>query len=175
MRQLLMLLVAAVVVGCSAGQRAPDFTLRADDGTLWTLSQQRTAVLLTFGFTHCADTCPATVAKLAQLGGRLRGGPRSIEVAFVTVDPARDTVSVMRRFVARFHEAGNAPVIGLTGTSAQIEHVKAIYHVWSARMAHDIAHTAAIFLIDSRGRIRGVRDDDDSQASLARAVAEMLS
>lgn len=126
-------LLAALVTACSSGERAPDFTLRDDGGTPWTLSQQRgKAVLLTFGFTHCADTCPATVARLAALG---RVAPRNrseIEVAFITVDPARDTVAALHGFVARFALKGNAKVVGLTGTSQQISSVKREYKVWSA-------------------------------------------
>lgn len=171
---MVLLLCAAAGSACSRGG-APDFTLHDDSGKAWTLSQQRgKAVLLTFGFTHCADTCPATVAKLARVGRSVPEGPQKVEVAFVTVDPHRDTTVVLRRFVARFAQAGAAQVIGLTGTPAQIDNVKAAYHVWSAPTAHDIAHTAAIFLIDPEGRIRGVRDDDDSPASLSRAVAQML-
>jgi protein SCO1 len=170
-----VLLCAASAAACSAGERAPDFSLRDDGGSPWTLAQQRgKAVLLTFGFTHCADTCPATVAKLARLGGVVRGGPQNVEVAFVTVDPSRDTVSAMHRFVLRFSGAGKAPVVGLTGTPAQIEAVKREYHVWSAPAGRDIAHTAVIFLIDPQGRIWGLRDDDDSEAALAHAVREML-
>ena len=175
LRRLVWLLCTVAVASCGGGGRAPDFTLHDDGGSPWTLSQQRgKVVLLTFGFTRCADTCPATVAKLTRLRPSTHGGTREVEVAFVTIDPARDTISVMHRYVARFAKAGGVPIVGLTGTPAEIERVKAVYHVWSAPTAHDVAHTAVIFLIDPQGRLRSVRDDNDSQASLARAVAQML-
>jgi protein SCO1 len=170
-----VLLLAALVTACGTGERAPDFTLQDDAGSAWTLSQQHgKAVLLTFGFTHCVDTCPATVAKLAALGHLVPRGARDVEVAFVTIDPARDTAAALHRFVARFAREGNARVVGLTGTQQQISLVKREYKVWSAPTAHDVAHSAVIFLIDPEGRVRGVRDDDDSEASLARAVRSMV-
>jgi len=163
-----------MLASCSGGERAPDFTLRDDSGSEWTLSHQSgTAVLLTFGFTRCADTCPATLAKLVRLVAAMPGRSRDVEIAFVTVDPSHDSVVVLHRYLSRFDEDGIAPV-GLTGTSAQIEHVKAAYHVWSQATAHEVAHSAAIFFIDPRGRLRGVHDDDDSATALSRAVAEML-
>lgn len=168
---LLCLLFATSVAACGRGVAAPDFTLRDDRGSAWTLSQQGKAVVLTFGFTHCADTCPATVAKLARLAAT-SNAPSAVEIAFVTVDPARDSAPVMHRFVTRFARSGDPSVVGLTGTQQQIERVKAAYHVWSAPLRHgEIAHTGAIFFIDSAGRIEGIRDDADSDASLAHALA----
>jgi protein SCO1 len=169
------LLLAALVTACSGGKRAPDFVLQDDGGNAWTLSQQRgKVVLLTFGFTHCADTCPATVAKLAQLGRLLPRKAGDFEVAFVTVDPARDSSSALHRFVERFAQEGNARVVGLTGSFEQISRVEREYNVWSAPTAHDIAHSAVIFLIDSHGRMRDIRDDSDSESSLAHAVRGIL-
>jgi protein SCO1 len=168
-------LLATILVACS-GRYAPDFTLRDDGGSTWMLSQQRgKAVLITFGFTRCADTCPATVAKLAALGRIVPDGGREIEVAFVTVDPAHDTVAALHRFVARFGERGNAKVVGLTGTPQQLSQIQSEYKVWSAPTAHGMAHSAVIFLVDPQGRMRGVRDDDDSENSLARAVRTMIA
>ena len=162
----------ALATGCSSAERAPDFVLRDDGGNAWMLSRQRgRVVLLTFGFTHCADTCPATVAKLARLGLLIPSGARTIVVGFVTVDPQRDTVAALHRFVTRFASDGNARVVGLTGTVRQIEQVKREYHVWSAPTARgDIAHSAVIFVIDPEGRIRGISDDDESESTLVRSI-----
>jgi protein SCO1 len=175
-RVLVLLLCPAIFAACAGTAGAPDFTLRDDGGSRWTLAAQRgKVVLLTFGFTHCADTCPATLAKLTRLTSSIPGGAQKVEVAFVTIDPTRDTVAVMHRFIARFAQPGEGDLVGLTGTAPEIESVKAAYHIWSQPTPHDIAHTAVIFLIDPYGRIRGVRNDDDSETSLSRAVAEMFA
>ena len=164
------------MAACGTGWYAPDFALRDDSGKVWSLSQQRgKIVLLTFGFTHCRDTCPLALAKLVRLARRVRSGSRDAEVAFVTVDPKRDTVAVLHRFVARYQPLGDGLVVGLTGTPAQIEKVEAAYHVWAQPMPHDVAHSAVIYVIDQRGRVRAIRDDDDSEASLARVLEEMPS
>lgn len=171
-----MLACIACIAGCSRGSIAPDFTLRDDAGHPWSLAAQRgKVVLLTFGFTHCADTCPATLGKLSNLTRALGVRARDAEVAFVTVDPARDTPSALHRFFARF-EPGSSRLVGLTGTPNEIAAVEDAYHVWSQRMPHDeYAHSSVIFLIDRQGRIRALRDQSDSEASIARIVAEMLA
>jgi protein SCO1 len=164
------------------GPSAPDFTLHDDGARAWTLSQQRgNVVLLTFGFTHCADTCPATLAKLEHLTERLGESSNAVEIAMVTVDPQRDTPPALHRFLARFAQAGGGRLVGLTGTPAQIAGVERAYHVWSqkvpgrhARGDYDEAHTAVIFVIDARGRIRSLHDDDDSEQSLQAALRQVL-
>lgn len=165
----------AWIAACGAGRTAPDFALRDDAAQPWSLAAQRgKVVLLTFGFTHCADTCPATLGKLSNLTRALGTRARDAEIAFVTVDPARDTPPVLHRFLARF-EPGSSRLVGLTGTISQIAAVENAYHVWSQRMPHNAyAHSSVIFLIDPQGRIRALRDESDSPASLAHVVAEML-
>jgi protein SCO1/2 len=167
------LLLAAALAACAGARAAPDFRLRDDTGNPWILSQQRgKAVLLTFGFTHCADTCPATLAKLTRVAASLRA-PSPLVIAFVTVDPHRDTVAVLHRFVGHFPQRAGSAIAGLTGDPSQLAAVEAAYHVWSTTN-HTIAHSSVIFLIDARGRLRGTHDDDDSVASLTRSVAGIL-
>lgn len=172
-----LLSCGAVAAACSNALRAPDFTLRDDGGNPWKLSEQRgKVVLLTFGFTHCADTCPTILAKLAHVTASLHRSTE-VEIAFVTVDPTRDNSHVMHRFMARFVTPGGGRLVGLTGTPAQIESVEHAYHIGSERdvskRPYDIAHTAMIFMIDPLGRIRALRDASDSQESLAHALGEI--
>lgn len=170
--------MVALLSGCAGNAlRAPDFSLTADDGRPWTLSGQRGhAVLLTFGFTHCADTCPETLAKLAHLRRALGPSGDGLEIAMVTVDPRRDSVPVLHRFVERF----DGPVIGLTGAPAQVARVERAYHVWSQRVpgrragSYDVVHSATIYFIDTRGNIRDIHDDGESEAALDSAARAML-
>src|SRR5579862_4108253 len=157
--------LVAAFGGCARhGASAPDFTLRDDAGQTWALSSQRgKAVLLTFGFTHCADTCPATIAKLVRLSDGLGARAGDVEIVMVTVDPQRDTPPAMHRFLARFD---SPRVVGLTGSPAQIDAVERAYHVWAQRIpgahgaaAYDVAHSAVIFFVDRNGHIAAIRDD----------------
>lgn len=163
------------LTACAGAKNAPDFSLQDDRGNPWTLSAQRgKAVLLTFGFTHCRDTCPATLAKLSRLRDSLQD-PARVEIALVTVDPRRDTVAVMHRFVAHFSPASK-PVVGLTGSPREIAGVESAYHVWSQGVrGGDIAHTAVIFFIAPNGRLAGERNDGESDTALARAMAALLT
>ena len=169
--------IVALLAGCSAAQRAPDFTLIDDSGHAWTLSAQHGhPVLLTFGFTHCSDTCPETLAKLAHLTRGLGLFGAKVEVVMVSVDPQRDTRRVLHRFVQRF----DGPIVGLTGSPARVARVESDYHVWAQRIpgrrgkSYDVAHSAVIYVIAANGQIRAVANDDDSEATLAATMRPLL-
>jgi protein SCO1/2 len=150
---------------------APNFTLTDDAGQSWTLAQQHgKTIALFFGYTHCTDTCPATLAKLATAIHQAGGTPQDAEIAFVTVDPQRDTPAVMHRYIQRF---SGARIVGLTGTRAQIHRVEGAYHVWAAKYpgrrgghGYDEAHSSFTYFIDPHGNERVVHDDDDSLSSM---------
>lgn len=164
----------AVLLACSAARTpAADFTLTDDRGGPWRLSEQRGhAVVLTFGFTNCADTCPQTLAKLSHVVKGLRSAGGAVTIVMVSVDPRRDTPSVLHRFVTKF----DGPVVGLTGSPGAVHSVESAYHVWAAPLqkhrdgSYDVAHTATISLIDRRGRLAGVVNDNDDEQALRRAL-----
>ncbi len=167
-----------LLAGCAhPGPAAPNFTLTDQSGRPWTLSAQHgTSVALFFGFTHCKDTCPATLAKLAKATARAHA---KAEIAFVTVDPERDTPPVMAAYLRRFE---GATIVGLTGTPAQIAKVERLYHVWAQKIPgkngsndYDEAHIATIFFIDPNGTQRMIADQTDGVTQLAqdlRSIAE---
>jgi len=179
---LLGLLGLAALAACSGARAvAPDFTLSDDAGNGWTPSLQGKAMVLLFGFTHCMDTCPATLAKLERLTKELGPHAGDVNIVFVTIDPQRDSGPVLRRFLSNFAQPGAAHLVGLTGTPAQIESVERAYHVWSQKipgkrrnMEYDEAHTSVIFLVDANGRMRGMHDDDESTQTLSQAIRGML-
>ncbi len=174
-----LLAVTLVPVACAGGRSAPDFALQSDRSAPWQLSAQRgKAVLLTFGFTHCADTCPAILARLAHATASLGARAGNVEIAFVTVDPSRDTPPVLHRFVNRFAQPG-VDIVGLTGTPSQIAAAKSAYHVWSAKVrapkgGYDVAHSAPIFVIDPNGRLHDVLDDEDNEGTVVAALRRAL-
>ena len=170
------LALALLGAGCSRYPAAPDFTLTDQHGTAWTLSAQRgKTIALYFGFTHCPDTCPTTLAKLSKA----IGNDPNAEIAFITVDPQRDTPQTMNAYVNRF---SGAPIVGLTGSPQDIASVERAYHVWSQKIPgkrgdydYDEAHISVVTFIDPSGRERLVTDQLDSVATLAsdvRSVAQ---
>jgi protein SCO1/2 len=134
----------------SPAQAAPNFTLTDQRGKPFSLAQTRgEAVALYFGFTHCKDVCPQTLALLGKARDKARITPQQLRIVMVSVDPRHDTPAALRAFFARV----GVDATGLTGTPAQLARVWHAYGIGVQPQKHDIAHTDAIFLIDPRGRI----------------------
>jgi protein SCO1 len=180
-KMLAALLASCVLLasGCAHGAPpVPDFTLTDQHGAPWSLAaQQGKVVALFFGYTHCLDTCPATLAKLAQAIASQKDGVNA-EIAFVTVDPQRDTPPVLAKYVARF---SGATIVGLTGTPSQITQVEHAFHVWAQRIPgrrgndnYEEDHTAIVFVIDRSGHIASMPDNGDNLATIAADLGKAL-
>lgn len=109
-----------------------------------------------FGYTFCPDVCPTDVQNIAAAVKLLeREEPalaRRIAPIFITIDPARDTPPVLKRFVSAFHPR----LVGLTGTAAQIAKVAREYGIYFARGAgtsegYLMDHSRQIYLFDPEG------------------------
>lgn len=152
---------------------APPIALTDSSGSAWQLAGQTGRnVALFFGYTHCADTCPLALAKLVKARAIADPSGTRWEIAFVTIDPERDTPSVLAAYLKRF----GGDIVGLTGSQRAIAGVERAYHVWAQKIpgkrargdyGYDEAHASVIFLIDSHGNQRVLQDASDSVASLA--------
>ncbi|HET7040397.1 MAG TPA: SCO family protein [Gemmatimonadales bacterium] len=97
----------------------PDFTLTDLDGKPFHFRAQTDGylTLLFFGYTNCPDVCPLHMANIAAV---LRQQPpevvNRVKVVFVTTDPARDSLPVLKAWLGRF----DPQFIGLTGTPTEI-------------------------------------------------------
>lgn len=81
-------------------------------------------VLLTFGYTNCADICPFTLGYLSRIyAGLTKDEQKKISVIFVTVDPKYDTPEHLKKFMAHF----NSEFIGLSGTKQQIDNIVSLF------------------------------------------------
>lgn len=153
-----------------AGMGGP-FTLTGSDGQPFSsgaLSGKPHAIF--FGFTHCPDVCPTTLARLVKLRNELGAGDDSFRILFVTVDPERDGPAE----VGKYAELFNSPVIGLTGTPAQIDQVKKQFGIFSRKVpdesgSYSVDHTSTVLLFDGRGRFTGtVAPEENDKAALAK-------
>jgi protein SCO1/2 len=130
------------------------FTLVGADGRPFSSATLGgTPFVIFFGFTHCPDVCPTTLARLARLRASLGRGDDAFRIVFVTVDPERDGPAE----VGAYGKAFGTPIIGLTGTPAQIEQVKKQYAVFSAKAPgtggdYAVDHTASVFVMDRAGK-----------------------
>lgn len=128
------------------------FTLTGSDGQPFNSARLNgTGSAIFFGFTHCPDVCPTTLAKLAKLR-KVLGGDRAFHIVFISVDPERDKPADVGRYTQLF----GTPVIGLTGSVADIERVKKQFGVYSAKApqpdgGYSVDHTSTVFLIDRNG------------------------
>lgn len=121
-----------------------------------------------FGFTHCPDVCPTTLARLVRLREEL--GEQAFDIVFVSVDPERDRP----RDVGKYAELFETPIIGLTGSEAQIAKVKNQFGVYSAKVGDDaenynVEHTASVFLIDRDGKfVATIAQEEGREPALAK-------
>jgi protein SCO1 len=147
--------------------QAPDFVLRAQDGTQVTLAQFRGKVVaLAFIFASCSSTCPILTAKMATVQDQLGSdfGSRVIFLS-ITVDPEHDSPDVLKRYAETFG-ANPAGWKFLTGSPQTIQAIERGYGVLAERApTGDVDHTNLISVVDPRGMMRvqylGVRFDPD--------------
>ncbi len=155
-----------------------DFTLTDQDGRPVKLSDLRgRAVLMFFGYTHCPDVCPLSMGDLRAVKKEL--GERAGEVAFVmvSVDGARDTPEVMKRYVGAFDPG----FIGLTGDETAVHGIGADYGVVFERQkpqgtaaTYLVAHTSYTYLLDRQGRWRVTYPFQTPTDLIARDIGRIL-
>jgi protein SCO1/2 len=114
-----------------------------------------------FGFTHCPDVCPTTLARLVKLRRQL-GDDQAFQIVFVTVDPERDGPTEVGRYTDLF----GAPVVGLTGSPAQIAQVKKEFGIFSEKVGtgddYTVDHTASVLLFDRGGQFQSTISPDET-------------
>lgn len=146
---------------------APDFALQSSNGGELKLSQTRgKLVVLGFGFTHCTEVCPITLANLAQARKKLGELASDVQVVYVTVDPEQDTPARLHEYLSVF----DPTFIGVTGTEAQLAAVQKEYGIVAAKATGkhgeaQVHHSSYIYLIDRAGYLRalvpfGKKSDD---------------
>jgi protein SCO1/2 len=128
-----------------------------------------------FGFTHCPDVCPTTLARLVRLRNQLEKKADAFDIVFVSVDPERDGPKEVGAYTRLF----GSPVIGLTGSPAQIEQVKKQYGIFSEKVddgtgGYNVDHTATVLLFGRDGKLAGTISHDE-QDGPALAKLERIS
>jgi protein SCO1/2 len=162
-------LLAAMAVGCG-GPEAPRFKLtditgagfgkrlelNDQDGKPRTLAEFRGKVVAVFfGFTHCPDVCPTTLAEMAQVKKALGPDGNRFQVLFVTVDPERDTPAVLKQYVPAFDPS----FIGLTGDADAIARAAKEFKIFYQKQpqkggGYSMDHSAGTYVLDREGRPR---------------------
>ena len=167
--RLFALAAASILTGCHPGQ--PDFQSTditgADFGKAFTLAdhngKQRSledfrgqVVVMFFGFTHCPDVCPTTLAELAGAVRKLGPAGEKVQVLLVTIDPERDTPEMLAKYVTAF----NPKFLALRGNAEETARVakefKVIYQKVAGPRAENYSmdHSAGSYIFDRQGRLR---------------------
>lgn len=123
------------------------FSTKADDGQL---------LVVYFGYTSCPDVCPTTLADLRSAVATLDGDSDRIDVAFITVDPGRDTEDEVTSYVRVFFPDGIAlRTEDDVALQEAADAYGAAYEVASGPDgAIEVAHSAFLYAIDSEGMIK---------------------
>lgn len=135
--------------------------------------------LVYFGFTSCRVVCPRALGKLSSILDSLGDKADAIKPLYITVDPARDTPEVMRRYL----ESGYPRFTGLTGPESAIEEAKASFRVFAQRKAdaldpdgYQIAHTAIAYFLGQDGEyLDHFSDATAEEQIIARIIAHLQS
>ncbi|HLX81209.1 MAG TPA: SCO family protein [Burkholderiales bacterium] len=164
-------LLLAVLAAAACSPQAPKFrstditgadfgkelALTGHDGKPRTLADFRgKAVVLFFGYTHCPDVCPTTLADMAGVMRKLGKDAERVQVLFVTVDPERDTPAVLSQYVPAF----DPRFLGLYGDLAATQRAAKEFKIFfekragSAPGAYAIDHSAQSYVLDPQGRLR---------------------
>jgi protein SCO1/2 len=152
------------------------FTLTGADGKPF--SSQALAgkpYAIYFGFTRCGDVCPTTLSRLVKLR-RQAANDDALRILFVTIDPANDGP----KEVGQYAELFGAPIIGLTGSQAQIDQVKRQYGIYAqpvphAAMGKQMEHTATVLLFGRDGRFDSTITPDEPDSSALQKIKALVA
>jgi protein SCO1/2 len=164
---------------------APALALASGGGRAFDLAQERGKVVLVFfGYTHCPDVCPTTLADWSKAKRLLGADSSRVRWVFVSVDPERDPPDSAAAYARRFDPA----FVGLGGTPAQLEAVRAAWGVAAVpetpqadpHAAHGaapmtmVSHTPRTFVIDPEGRLRLLFDPTSRPEGIAGDVKALM-
>ncbi len=149
---------------------AQGFELTDHSGQKRTLADYKGKVVVVFfGFTHCPDVCPTTLAEMAAVKKELGADGEKLQVLFVTVDPERDTQQALADFVPAFDPS----FVGLYGSAEQTAKLQKDFKLFVQKVknkagdGYSVDHTAGSYVYDPQGRARlFVRSGQGPQAVL---------
>ena len=140
---------------------APDFTLTTQDGSKLSSAEVKGNVLLvSFIFTTCNGTCPATTHRMNQVQEELKTRnlfqDGRVRFLSISLDPVRDTPEVLRGYM-KLYDADPSHWTFLTGPTDQVAGVVKSWGMWAKPVPNgQLDHPSRIFLVDTLGRIREI-------------------
>jgi len=166
------LALASLLAGCERTPSPPAFkltditgapfgrelNLTDHNGKARTLEDFRGKVVTVFfGFTHCPDVCPTTLAEMSTVMRELGPDGQKVQVLFITVDPERDTPQVLQKYVPSFHPG----FLGLYGDADALARTAREFKIVYQKQAlpgggYSVDHSAGTYIFDAEGRLPDV-------------------
>ncbi len=131
-------------------------------------------MVLFFGFTHCPDICPTTLADVANAVKKLGPDADRVQVLFVTVDPERDTPKDLGNYVGAFDPRFIALHGDLAATQRVAKDFKIFFEKRKQGSSYTIDHSAQTYVIDPQGRLRLLVRHDRINEDLAGDLRTLL-
>jgi protein SCO1/2 len=132
--------------------------------------------LVFFGYTHCPDVCPTSLNDLSLAIDKLGAKKSEVVIVFISVDPERDTPSVLKSYV----EAFGGPIVALTGSPEAVAQAAKVYRVYFAKHptaggGYDMDHSALIYVMDPQGRFTATFTPDTSPDDITKRLEKLLA
>jgi protein SCO1/2 len=189
-RTLLWSLVAVVALGATglyaysaftrpaavASLGAGDYQLQTAEGVPFSrASLDGNPSLLFFGFTHCPEVCPTTMAEMTAWYEALGDEAKDLKAYFVTVDPERDTAEVVGDYVA-----WTGHVTGITGSVEEIEKAAKAWGIFHQKVPleggdYTMDHTASVFLLNKAGEFEGTIAYREDSGTAVEKIRKLLA
>ena len=188
----LWLWVAVVALGLTAGAaalllRQPAQAARSFGGGTYSLVDQNGKAvdqtmfqghpsMLFFGYTHCPDVCPTTMAEMASWFQTLGEEGKDLRAYFVTVDPERDTTAVLGDYVSWVSDR----ITGVTGDPAEIAKIVKAWGITAEKVplgdgAYSMDHIASVFLLNTKGEFEGTIAYGEANATALGKLRNLLA
>ena len=180
---------AAILTGCSkdkpefrgvditGADYARDFQLTDHNG------QQRSTkdfagkvVVMFFGFTQCPDVCPTSMQELAEVKQQLGKDGDRLQGIFVTVDPERDQLAMLKSYMQNF----DSSFLALRPTPEQLPALAKDYKIYYKKVdgktptSYTMDHSAGSYVYDPQGRLRVYHRYGSGTEALAADVRALL-
>jgi protein SCO1/2 len=133
------------------------------------------AVVLVFGFTHCPDVCPTTLADIALALKELGNDAERVQVLMVSVDPERDTPEALAKYVTAFDPRFVALRGDLEATRKVAQEFKVYFEKRKQGESYTVDHSAQSYVIDPQGKLRLLVRHDRIAQDLAPDLRALLS
>jgi protein SCO1/2 len=154
------------------------YTLETGSGKPFTEASLAGApTMLFFGYTHCPDVCPTTMAEMALWFHELGPAGKKLRAFFVSVDPTRDTPSVIQDYV----KAVSDQITGVSGSPDEIAKIEKAWRVFSRKVPtpdgkdYTMDHTASIYLLNSKGQFMDIIAYEEDDATALKKLRTLLT